>query len=339
MTMPAGMPERRSYRLAAALVAACAVAWPGDAAHAVYPERPVTFIVPFGPGGANDVVARIIQPPLSEALGQTVVIENRAGAGGSIGTGYVARAKPDGYTFLLAASGFVVNPSLYGKVPYDPYKDFEPVAEITKFPILYTVRADSGIKTLKELIARARKEDGKLNYSSPGAGTLAHLGFELLKLQTGIKVVHVPYASAAPAAQALLGGVVEIGALSVAVGKPLIDAGKLTGLAVTGTERWVDLPNIPTITEAGFPKAVVETWQGIMVPAGTPKDVIAKLSKAFLTVMKNPDVRAKLLKAGFHSSGTGPEPFRKRVLDELPQWKELISKAGISVQPKGGKGK
>jgi tripartite-type tricarboxylate transporter receptor subunit TctC len=302
---------------------------------AAFPERPVTFIVPFGPGGANDVVARVIQQPLSEALGQTVVIENRPGAGGSIGTGHVARQKPDGYTILLAASGFVVNPSLFPKVPYDPYKDLEPVAEITKFPILYTVRPDSGMKTLKQLIARARKEDGKLNYSSPGAGTLAHLGFELLKLQTGIKLVHLPYASAAPAAQALLGGVVEVGSISVAVGKPLIDSGKLTGLVVTGSERWVDLPDIPTITEAGFPKAVVETWQGIMVPAGTPKEVIATLTKAFLTVMKRQDVRERLLKAGFHSSGNGPDAFRKRILDELPQWKELITRAGISVRPKG----
>jgi tripartite-type tricarboxylate transporter receptor subunit TctC len=321
-------------------VAVLAVALPSGTAHAEYPDRPVTFIVPFGPGGANDVVARTIQQPLAEALGQTVVIENRPGAGGSIGTGYVARAKPDGYTILLAASGFVVNPSLYAKVPYDPYKDFEPVAEITRFPILYTVRPDSGMKTLADLIARARKEDGKLNYSSPGAGTLAHLGFELLKLQTGIRLVHVPYGSAAPAAQALLGGVVEVGAISVAVGKPQIDAGKLRGLAVTGRERWVDLPSIPTIAEAGYPKAVVETWQGIMVPAGTPKPVIDRLAKAFVTVMKKPDVRARLLKAGFHSSGTGPEEFRKRVLDELPQWKDLIAKAGISVRPKGkGKGK
>jgi tripartite-type tricarboxylate transporter receptor subunit TctC len=316
-------------------VAVLAIAVPFRMAHAQYPERPITFVVPFGPGGANDVVARVIQQPLSDALGQTVVIENRGGAGGSIGTGYVARAKPDGYTILLAASGFVVNPSLYAKVPYDPYKDFEPVAEITKFPILYTVRSDSGIRTLAQLIARAKKEDGKLNYSSPGAGTLAHLGFELLKLQTGIRLVHVPYASAAPAAQALLGGVVEVGAISVAVGKPQIDAGKLRGLAVTGHERWVDLPNIPTIAEAGYPKAAVETWQGIMVPAGTPKPVIDRLAKALMTVMKNSDVRAKLLKAGFHSSGTGPEAFRKRVLDELPQWKDLIAKAGISVRPKG----
>jgi tripartite-type tricarboxylate transporter receptor subunit TctC len=317
---------RRSLLIAAAI----AIALPFSA-RAEYPERPITFIIPFGPGGANDVVARTIQQPLMDALGQPIVIENRGGAGGSIGTGHALRQKPDGYTILLAASGFVVNPSLYGKVPYDPYKDFEAVAEVTKFPILYTVRADSGINTLAELIARAKS--GKMNYSSPGAGTLAHLGFELLKLQTGIDVVHVPYTTAAPAAQALLGGVVEIGALSVAVAKPQIDAGRLKGLAVTGTERWVDLPSVPTIIEAGYPKAVVETWQGIMVPAGTPKDVIQKLSKAFTTVMKNPDVRAKLLKAGFHSSGTSPEAFRKRVLDELPQWKELISKAGISASP------
>jgi tripartite-type tricarboxylate transporter receptor subunit TctC len=338
MTAQAGL--RLTHRFAILALAGCLGALPAGTVLAAYPERPVTLVVPFGPGGANDVVARVIQQPLAEALGQTIIIENRGGAGGSIGTGYVSRQKPDGYTMLLAASGFVVNPSLYAKVPYDPYKDFEPVGEITKFPILFTVRPDSGMNTLADLIARAKKQAGKLNYSSPGAGTLAHLGFELFKLQAGVNLVHIPYASAAPAATALLGGVVDVAAVSVAVGKPQIDAGKLRGLVTTGSERWAELPKIPTIIEAGLPKAVVETWQGFMVPAGTPKDVIARLSKATLTVMKRQDVRDKLLKAGFHSSGTTPEAFRKRVLDELPQWKELITKAGISAPTKGkGKGK
>jgi tripartite-type tricarboxylate transporter receptor subunit TctC len=327
-------PSRPYLRCTIAALAIGLGAISATASLAAYPERPITLIVPFGPGGANDVLARVIQAPLSEALKQTVIIENRGGAGGSVGTGHAARQKPDGYSILLAASGFVVNPSLYGKVPYDPIKDFEPVAEVAKFPILYTVRTDSGMNALKDLIARAKKQPGKLNYSSPGAGTLAHFGFELLKLQADVNIVHVPFPSAAPAAAALLGGHVDIAAVSVAVGKPQIEAGKLRGLAVSGSERWPDLPNVPSIVEAGLPQAVVETWQGIVVPKGTPKDAIDTLAKALLAVTKRDDVRASMLKAGFFASGAGTDAFRKRIVDELPRWKALIQKAGITVRGK-----
>jgi tripartite-type tricarboxylate transporter receptor subunit TctC len=308
--------------------------WSLSVALAAYPERPITLIVPFAPGGANDVVARVIQQPLADALGQTIVIENRGGAGGSVGTGFAARQKPDGYNVLLAASGFVVNPSLFDKVYYDPYKDFDAVAEFAKFPIVFAVRPDSGMQTLQDLIARARKEPGKLNYSSPGGGTLAHLAGELLKLHTGIDMVHVPFPSAAPAAQAVIGKHVEVTAASVAVAKPQIDARTLTGLAVTGRERWSELPNVPTVIEAGVPQAVVETWQGLMVPAGTPKDIVDRLAQAMLAVVKRQDVRERMLKAGFQWSAAGPDEFRKRVLDELPQWKDLIQRARIKSQGK-----
>ncbi len=301
---------------------------------AAWPERTITLIVPFAPGGANDVVARVIQQPLADALGQTIVIENRGGAGGSVGTGFAARQKPDGYTVLLAASGFVVNPSLFDKVYYDPYKDFEPVAEFAKFPIVFVARPDSGMNTLADLIALAKKNPGKLNYSSPGGGTLAHLGAELLKLHAGIDMVHVPFPSAAPAAQAVIGKHVDLSAASVAVAKPQIDAGTLVGLAVTGRERWSELPKVPTVIEAGVPQAVVETWQGLMVPAGTPKDIVDRLAKAMLDVVERQDVRERMLKAGFQWSAAGPDAFRKRVLDELPQWKDLIQRARIKAQGK-----
>ena len=301
---------------------------------AAYPERPITLIVPFGPGGANDVVARVIQQPLADALGGSIVIENRGGAGGSVGTGYAARQKPDGYTVLLAASGFVVNPSLFDKVYYDPYKDFEPVVEFAKFPIIFVARPDSGMKTLKDLIARAKQEPGKLNYASPGGGTLAHLGGELLKLHAGIDMTHVPFPSAAPAAQAVMGKHVEVAAVSIAVAKPQIDAGALVGLVVTGRERWADLPDVPTIIEAGVPEAVVETWQGLMVPAGTPKEIVDRLAAAMLSVVKRQDVRERMFKAGFQWSAAGPDEFRKRILDELPKWKDLIQRQRIKAQGK-----
>ena len=184
---------------------------------AAYPERPVTIVVPFAPGGANDVVVRAIQQPLAEALGQPIVVENRGGAGGSLGTGHAARQKPDGYTILMAATGFAVNPSLYRKISYDPLKDFEPVAEVTTFPVIYAVRPDLGVKTMKELIAYAKKRAGGLNYSTPGAGTLPHLAAELLKLNTGVEMVHVPYPGAAPAAQALLNKTVDVASISISV--------------------------------------------------------------------------------------------------------------------------
>jgi len=301
-------------------------------AAAVYPERPVSIVVPFAPGGANDVVIRAIQQPLAEALGQTIVVENRGGAGGSVGAAYAARAKPDGYTLLMAATGFVVNPSLYDKVQYDPLKDFEAVTELTTFPVIYTVLPDMGVNTLQELIAYAKERPGKLNYSTPGAGTLPHLAAELLKLNTGINMVHIPYAGAAPAAQALLSKTVEVASTSITVAKPQIQAGTMVGLAVTGTERWPELPDVPTVGEAGVPAALADTWQGIVVPAGTPKEIVDRLAKALIEVMRRLDVRDRLLNAGFYSTGRGPDEFHKRIVEELPKWKQVIETGRITPQ-------
>ena len=299
---------------------------------AAYPERPVTILVPFAPGGANDVVVRAIQQPLADALGQPIVVENRGGAGGSLGTAHAARQKPDGYTILMAATGYVVNPSLYDKVHYDPLKDFEPIAEVTTFPVIYAVRPDIGVKSMQELIAYAKKRAGGLNYSTPGAGTLPHLAAELLKLNAGIEMVHIPYPGAAPAAQALLSKTVDVASISISVAKPQIDAGNFIGLAVSGGERWPELPNVPTIVEAGFPAALADTWQGLMVPAGTPKDIVDRLAKATIEVVRRQDVRERLLKAGFHATGRGPDDFRKRIVEEVPKWKTVIEKGRIKAQ-------
>jgi tripartite-type tricarboxylate transporter receptor subunit TctC len=324
----------RSIRRLAQLVPAlcCISTFSIGAAWAVFPEKPVTIVVPFAPGGANDVVIRAIQQPLSEALGQPIVVENRGGAGGSVGYGYVARARPDGYTLLMAATGFVVNPSLYDKVPYDPLKDFEQVAELTTFPVIYTVLPDMGVNTLQEFIAYAKQRPGVLNYSTPGAGTLPHLAAELLKLHSGIEMVHIPYSGAAPAAQALLSKTVEVASTSITVAKPQIQAGTMKGLAVSGSERWPELPDIPTVGQAGVPAALADTWQGIMVPTGTPQDIIDRLAKALVEVMNRPDVRDRLLNAGFYSTGRGPQEFHKRVVEEVPKWKEVIQKARITAQ-------
>jgi tripartite-type tricarboxylate transporter receptor subunit TctC len=320
----------RRLLLLACVAAAFALAQPVMAP--AFPERPVTILVPFAPGGANDVVVRMIQQPLAEALGQPIVVENRGGAGGSVGTAYAARQKPDGYTVLMAATGYAVNPSLYAKVYYDPIKDFDPVAEVTTFPVIYAVRPDMGVKSIKELIAYAKSRPGKLNYSTPGAGTLPHLAAELLKLHTGIDMVHVPFPGAAPAAQALLSKTVDVASISISVAKPQIDSGNFIGLAVSGGERWPELPDVPTIAEAGVPAALADTWQGLMVPAGTPKDIIERLSKATIEVVRRPDVRDKLLKIGFQATGRGHDDFRKRLVDEVPKWKTVIETARITPQ-------
>lgn len=325
------LDQPRSLRPLAALLLVIAIGAP-SVAQATYPERPVTIVVPFAPGGANDVVVRAIQQPLAEALGQSIVVENRGGAGGSVGAGYVARARPDGYTLLMAATGFVVNPSLYDKVQYDPLKDFDQVAELTTFPVIYTVRPDMGVTTLQEFIAYAKARPGALNYSTPGAGTLPHLATELLKLHTGIAMVHIPYAGAAPAAQALLGKTVDMASTSITVAKPQIGAGTMKGLAVSGSERWPELADVPTVGEAGVPAALADTWQGIMVPAGTPKEIVERLAAALIGVMRRPDVRERLLNAGFYSTGRGPEDFRRRIVEELPKWKSVIQQARITAQ-------
>jgi tripartite-type tricarboxylate transporter receptor subunit TctC len=314
-----------------ALAIACAVLAPAGA-FAAYPERPVTIVVPFAPGGANDVVVRLIQAPLGDVLGQPIIVENRGGAGGSIGIGQVARARPDGYTLLMAASGFAVNPSLYAKVAYDPLHDFEQVAELCVFPIVYTVRPDLGVGTLAELIARARAHPGALNYSTPGIGTVPHLATELLKLDQGIDLVHVTYPGAAPAAQAILTRTVEVASMSVAVALPLIEAGTLKGLAVTSRERWPEMPAVPTIAEAGVPAASADTWQGIMAPAGTPKDVIERLAAALVEIVHRQDIRDKLLHAGFRATGLGSREFHDRIVSEVPKWKDVIAKAHIKAE-------
>jgi tripartite-type tricarboxylate transporter receptor subunit TctC len=303
--------------------------WSG-AALALYPERPVTIVVPFAPGGANDIVVRIIQQPLGDALGQPIVVENRGGAGGNIAFAWVARARPDGYTLLLAPSSFPVNPSLYDKVAYDPIKDFEPVAEMTVFPVMFTVRADFGVDTLQQLIARAKEKPGTLNYSTPGPGTLPHLVTELLKQRAGIDMVHVPYAGAAPAAQALIGKIVDVGTLSISAAMPHVQAGLLKGLAVTGAQRWADLPDVPTVSEAGVLESVSESWQGILVPVGTPKDIVARLATALVEIAQRPDVREKLRHAGFAATGRGPGAFAKRIAADVPKWRDVIEKARIS---------
>jgi tripartite-type tricarboxylate transporter receptor subunit TctC len=322
----------RMHRRIALLFAPLLLALSVVPALAIYPERPVTLVVPFAPGGANDIVARVIQQPLGEAIGQPVVIENRGGAGGNVGFGFVARARPDGYTLLVAPTSFAVNVSLYGKVPYDPVKDFEPIAEITSFPVMFVVRTDFGVSTLQELIAHAKERPGSLNYSTPGPGTLPHLATELLKLRTGIDMVHIPYPSAAQAAQALIGKTVDVGTTSIGAALPHVQAGTLKALAVTGAARWPDLPDVPTVAQAGVPASLSESWQGILAPAGTPREIVDRLAQALIEIARRPDVREKLRNAGFAATDRGPQALAQRIAEDVPKWREVIEKARIGAK-------
>ncbi len=299
---------------------------------AEYPERPVTIVVPFVPGGANDIVVRILTEPLAKTLGQSVVVENRGGAGGSIGAAAVARAQPDGYTLLMGSTSFAVNPSLQRRTGYDPFKDFAPVVDMVFFPCVIAVRKDTPIDNFADLLAAAKREPGKLNYSTPGNGTLPHLAGELLKIKAGIDIVHVPYSGAGPAVQALLGGTVEIGVLSMSVGLPQVQAGTVKALAVTGRERWPDLPDVPTLAEAGYPEAAAETWQGFFAPAGTPADAIDRLARETIAILRQPDTREKYRHAGFGVTARGPQELRDRLAEEYPKWKTVIEKAGLRAE-------
>jgi len=313
-------------RLAAAIVAIAALVRPS---HAEYPERPVTIVVPFVPGGANDIVVRLLSEPLGRALGQSVVVENRGGAGGNIGAAAVARAQPDGYTILMGSTSFAVNPSLYRHASYDPFKDFAPVVDMVFFPCIIAVRRDRPIDSFADLLKAAKAAPGKLNYTTPGNGTLPHLAAELLKIRAGIDIVHVPYAGAGPALQSLLAGTVDIGVLSMSVGQPQVQAGTLKALAVTGRERWPDLPDVPTLAEAGYPEAAAETWQGFFVPAGTPTDAIERLSRETIAILRQPDIREKYRRAGFGVTARGPQELRERLAEEYPKWKAVIEQAGL----------
>ena len=317
----------RSVAAAAVVAALCAAPALAD-----YPDRPVTIICPFAPGGPTDLVARVLANALSQKLGQSVVVDNKAGAGGNIGISAVARAKPDGYTLLVSSSAFVVNPGLYANAPYDPFKDFAPLVFLGTQPNALVANPKAGINSLQELIERARKEPDRFNYASPGSGTTPQLAAELIKLRTGINLTHVPYNGAGPATQAVVGGTTELALTSLTSLLPHIKSGALKPLVQTGAERWVDIPDVPTMAEAGIPNAVSETFQILLAPAGTPQPILDRLIKESLEAMERGDVRERLLAAGFGPTAKGPDYLRQRIAEEVPMWRDVVRQAGIKVE-------
>jgi tripartite-type tricarboxylate transporter receptor subunit TctC len=299
-------------------------------AQAAYPDRPITLVVPFAPGGPTDIIARILAQALSQALGQNVVVDNRGGAAGNIGMGQAARAAPDGHTLLLTSTAIAVNPALFKNLPYDPFKDFVPISELVNAPNVLVVRPDAGINSIAELVARANAEP--FNYSSPGAGTKSHLTGEQLKLRAGISMVHVPFRGAGPAAQAVISNTVQLGSVALAAAESMIQSGQLKVLAVTSEQRWFSLPNVPTMIEAGYPGFVSDTFNALFAPAATPPEILAVLVKESRAAFDRPEAREQARKAGFEVVAGTPEQLAARLKAEIPAVQELVSKAGISTQ-------
>jgi tripartite-type tricarboxylate transporter receptor subunit TctC len=317
-----------SWTRAVAAICVCAAALTSAPANAAWPERGITIIVHFAPGGANDLLGRLIAAELAPVLGQSVVVENRPGANGNIGLTAAARATPDGYTLVVASGVVLINPSI-NKVAYDPIRDFAPIAFLGSSPNVLLTKGGSGITTVADLIAKARANPGKVTFSTPGVGSISHLAVELLKLRAKIDLVHVPYQGAAPAVQAAWGGSVDIASVAVAGIIGMITQQSLWPIVQTGAGPWPELPGVPTMAQAGIPDAVVDTTQMLLAPAGTPQPVIDRLSKEVLAIMRKPEVRDKMLKASFEVRPEGPEVLAARIAREVPMWKDIVDKAGI----------
>jgi tripartite-type tricarboxylate transporter receptor subunit TctC len=320
--------RRRFLGAAAGFAAAAPVLAPGFSFGQAYPNRPIRVIVPFAAGGPSDIIARIVADAMGPRLGQSMVIDNRAGGGANIGIGQAARAEPDGYTVLITTSAIVINPSLYKKIPFDPVKDFAPICDLAISPQMLSV-LPGYVSTLAEFIAKAKEAKGKLNYSSPGLGTQAQLTVELLKLRAGIDITHIPFTGGPPAVQALLSKSVELVTNAVPTSEKLVHAGTLHPLAVSGKDRWFSLPKVPTLVESGFPGFVTDTFVGLFAPIGTPKEIVARLATEAQTALKNPDVIARARGAGFQIIAGGPDVLAERVVREVALNREIIQKAGI----------
>ena len=319
---------------AVALLCAAAAAWPVAAAEpAAYPQRPIRFIVPFAPGGSTDTLARTLAQRLSDALGQQVVVDNRSGGNGNIGTEIVARALPDGHTILL---GYIANlgigPSLYAKLPYDPLKDFAPVTLLAVSPNILVAHPSVPVKSVKELVAYAKANPQKVNYASAAVASLGHLAGELLNSAAGIHMQHVPYKGSGQAVIDLIAGQVQIMISGMSSVMPHIKAGKLKPLAVTGSQRSPAVPEVPTIAESGYPGFEASAWYGVLAPAGTPKPVVARLNAEILRALKMPEVKERLENVGFELVGSTPQAFGDYMKVEIAKWAKVVKASGVRAE-------
>ena len=324
-----------SIRFAALALAGAGALLPSPLALAqpsAYPTKPIRLVVPFPAGGTTDILARAAAQKLTEAWGQSVVVDNRPGAAGNIGSELVAKAAPDGYTLLMGTVGtHAINPGLYAKMPYDHVKDFVPVILVAGVPNVLVVNPSLPVNSVAELIAYAKANPGKLNFASSGSGTSIHLSGELFMSMTGARMTHVPYKGSAPALQDLAGGQVQLMFDNLPSSLALIKAGKLRALAVTSAARAAALPDVPTIAESGVPGFEASSWFGILAPAGTPAPIVAKIDAEVAQWLASPDARERLLAQGANAAGGTPDDFARHIAAETAKWAKVVRDSGAKV--------
>jgi len=321
-------------RAALSLAATLAILAPHAARAAdAYPAKPMRFVVAFPPGGGTDIIARSIAQKLAERIAQQVVVDNRPGAGGNIGTDIVAKSAPDGYTMLMGSAGpLAINASLFGKMPFDPIKDLAPVTLAASTPNVLVVHPSLRAATVKELIALAKARPGEINFASSGHGTPAHLAGELFNSMVGVKMVHVPYKGAAPALADLLGGQVQLMFSTMPPALPHVKDGKLRALAVTSAKRSPAAPDLPTLDEIALPGFEANTWHGVVVPAGTPRAIIARLNREIVAILHLPDVVERFSSQGAEALGSTPEEFAAYIRSETLKWAKVVRDSGAKAE-------
>ena len=298
-----------------------------------WPAKPIRIISPYPPAGANDLLARIIAPKLSEQLGQPVVVENRAGATGNIGAELVAKAPADGYTLLMGQAGnLTINISLMAKIPFDPVRDFSPVTMVASTPNVLVVHPSLPVRTVKDLIALAKAKPGQINYATSGIGSPGHLAAELLNKSAGIRLVHIPYKGAAPALLDVVAGNAHLYFTSAVSAQPFIPSGRLRMVAVASAKRSPSLPEVPTVAEAGFPEFDVSSWWGVVAPASTPREVVIRLQTEIHRVIALPEIRAKLAEQSLDIATNTPEQFAAYIKSETAKWAKLIREVGVKPE-------
>ncbi len=318
--------RRALLAAAAAALVACAPAFADN-----FPERPIKIIVPFGPGGFTDVVARIIQKDLGPAIGQPVIIENRPGAGSTIGTDAVAKSKPDGYTLVMISTTHVISPHLYKSIPYDPIRDFAPVMKIGEGPYVLVVHQSLGVNNVRELIAAAKKAPNTIDYASSGNGSSQHLVGALFATMAGAPINHVPYKGSNQAMQDLIGGQVKVSFVGMPNALPNLAGGKLKALAVTTRKRSSDLPDVPTLDEAGVKGYDATIWLGLLAPPGTPRDVVLKINAEMTRILSTSEARKLINSAGVDVATSTPEEFAALLQSELNRWGKVVKETGATV--------
>jgi tripartite-type tricarboxylate transporter receptor subunit TctC len=296
-----------------------------------YPTKPVRLVIPFPPGGSNDIVGRLVATQLGEKLGKQVIVENRGGAGGVVATEMVSKAEPDGYTLLMISLAHAVNPWLY-KLNYDPIKSFAPVAMLGSGPNIVTVHPDLPVKSIKDLVALAKQKPGELQYASAGVGSFQHLGGELFKLMAGTDIMHVPFKGGGPAMIDVMGGHTKILFSSLVQTTPHIRSGKLRALATGGTKRSPVFPDLPTVSEAGVPGYEGVNWWGVLAPAGTPKEIVDKLAKDIAAALQSPEVQKQFESEGAEVVQMGPAEFGKYLESEMKKWEKVVKEANIKAE-------